>query len=63
MQTNGIVYRLSDDGSVPWTKTVIHKFTGPPDGSVPVGVLVMAPSGDFWHDLRGRDNNMGSVFN
>ncbi len=60
---NGIIFRLSDDGGVPWTETVIHKFTGPPDGSVPVGVLVMAPSGElFGTTLEGGANDMGSVF-
>src|SRR5262245_27235564 len=59
---NGVIYRLTDDGSIPWTETVIHKFTGPPDGSVPVGVIVISPSGDlFGTTLEGGAHDMGSV--
>ena len=60
---NGVIYRLTDDGSIPWTETIIHKFTGPPDGSVPVGVIVISPSGDlFGTTLEGGAHDMGSVF-
>lgn len=62
---NGIVYSLTppDDGSVPWTESVLHKFTGPPDGETPASSLVMLSSGMlFGTTLEGGANNVGSVF-
>jgi uncharacterized repeat protein (TIGR03803 family) len=63
LNDDGVIYRLTDDGGAPWTETIIHKFTGPPDGSVPVGVLVISPSGDlFGTTLEGGAHDMGCVF-
>ena len=46
-----------------WTEVILHKFTGPPDGSVPVSSVVLtAPGRLFGTTLEGGANDMGSVF-
>ena len=45
------------------TEVILHKFTGPPDGSVPVSSVVLtAPGRLFGTTLEGGANDMGSVF-
>ena len=62
---NGIVFSLTppDGGGAPWTESVLHKFTGQPDGAVPVSSLIIASSGDlFGTTEEGGAHNMGAVF-
>jgi uncharacterized repeat protein (TIGR03803 family) len=59
---NGIVFRLTPNGTE-WTEVILHKFTGPPDGSVPVSSVVLtAPGRLFGTTLEGGANDMGSAF-
>jgi hypothetical protein len=42
----GVVYRLTPPATGSgWTETVIHSFTGPPDGEFPQAALTVAPDG------------------
>ena len=60
---NGIVFSLTPDGGTGFTEVILHKFTGPPDGSVPVSSVVLtAPGRLFGTTLEGGANDMGSVF-
>ena len=43
----GVVYELSPAGSG-WTETVIHSFSGSPDGSVPSGGLIFDAAGNLY---------------
>jgi hypothetical protein len=42
---NGIVFSLIPDGGTGFTEVILHKFTGPPDGSVPVSSVVLTAPG------------------
>ena len=61
---NGVVYSLTppDDGTVPWTESVLHKFQGQPDGAVPVCSLVFLSGDLFGTTEEGGTHNMGTVF-
>lgn len=60
---NGIVYSLIPDGGGTWTESGVHKFDGPPDGSVPVSPLVISSSGTLvGTTLEGGVRDMGAVF-
>ena len=60
---NGIVFSLTPDGGTGFTEVILHNFTGPPDGSVPVrSVVLTAPGRLFGTTLEGGANDMGSAF-
>lgn len=62
---NGIVYKLTppEAGGGPWTESALHKFSGTPDGAVPVCSLVVSPSGELLGTTEeGGTHNMGTVF-
>ncbi len=60
---NGIVFSLIPDGGTGFTEVILHKFTGPPDGSVPVSPVVLTGPGRlFGTTLEGGANDMGSAF-
>jgi uncharacterized repeat protein (TIGR03803 family) len=62
---NGIVYRLTPPEGTggPWRGSVLHKFSGQPDGAVPVSSLTLSPSGDlFGTTEEGGAHNKGTVF-
>jgi uncharacterized repeat protein (TIGR03803 family) len=60
---NGVVFSLTPDGGTGFTEVILHKFTGPPDGSVPVSPVVLtAPGRLFGTTLEGGANDMGSAF-
>jgi len=60
---NGVVYSLTPDGGTGFTEVILHKFTGPPDGSVPVSSVVLtAPGRLIATTLEGGANDMGSAF-
>ena len=44
----GTAYEFSPDGRGGWTETVLHDFTGAPDGSVPHGGLIMDHAGNLY---------------
>lgn len=60
---NGIVFSLTPDGGTGFTEVILHNFTGPPDGSVPVSSVVLtAPGRLVGTTLEGGANDMGSAF-
>src|SRR6478752_3202409 len=60
---NGIVFSLTPDGGTGFTEVILHKFTGTPDGSVPVSSVVLtAPGRLVGTTLEGGANDMGSAF-
>ena len=55
----GTVFEVSPSGQ----ETVLHSFTGPPDGSVPVGGMVRDAAGNLYGTTEeGGVNSEGSVF-
>ena len=56
---NGVVFSLIPDGGTGFTEVVLHRFTGPPDGSVPVSSVVLtAPGRLVGTTLEGGANDM-----
>jgi len=56
---NGIVYKIDRSGNF----TVLHSFTGEPDGNSPYGALVMDSAGSLYGTTRhGGSAQRGSVF-
>jgi uncharacterized repeat protein (TIGR03803 family) len=55
----GTIFRLDATGK----ETILHTFTGTADGAVPVGGLVLDPSGNLYGTTtQGGANNAGVVF-
>jgi uncharacterized repeat protein (TIGR03803 family) len=63
-QTNGgIVYKLSPSQGGGWTQTILHLFSDPPDGSLPIGTLIMDRSGNLYGTTQaGGTVDGGTVF-
>jgi uncharacterized repeat protein (TIGR03803 family) len=62
---NGIVFEISPppSGSTTWTETILHRFTGTPDGLNPQSRLVMASDGSlFGTTNRGGKNGLGTAY-
>jgi uncharacterized repeat protein (TIGR03803 family) len=57
MYGQGVVYRISPNGDS-WTYTVLHHFSGAPDGSGPWGGVILGNDGN----LYGTTSNGGSAF-
>jgi uncharacterized repeat protein (TIGR03803 family) len=59
----GIVYKLAPNSSGGWTLTVLHTFTGPPDGAFPSGELTRDAQGYLYGTTQqGGASNLGIVF-
>jgi uncharacterized repeat protein (TIGR03803 family) len=62
----GTVFELSPNANGTWTETVLHAFTGNPDGANPEGGLVMDPSGNLYGTTifggNGAPQGFGAVF-
>ena len=59
----GIVYMLTPSSNGPWTKTVLHDFTGYPDGAVPLGGMIFDNAGNLYSTTQyGGSANSGTVF-
>jgi len=60
---DGTVFELSPSGSG-WTETVIHSFTGAPDGAEPWGSLVFDAAGNLYGTTQhgGTPSDGGVVF-
>ncbi|HWU54868.1 MAG TPA: choice-of-anchor tandem repeat GloVer-containing protein [Rhizomicrobium sp.] len=55
----GVLFRLAPDG----TGTVLHTFTGKPDGAAPLGTLVRDATGNLYGTASlGGANNSGTIF-
>jgi uncharacterized repeat protein (TIGR03803 family) len=59
----GIVYKLAPNSSGGWTLSVLHTFTGPPDGENPSGELTRDAQGYLYGTTTsGGASNLGTVF-
>jgi uncharacterized repeat protein (TIGR03803 family) len=62
----GTVYELSPPSVGSWTETILHSFSagiGDPDGSNPVGGVVLDSSGNLYGTTSaGGQANAGTVF-
>lgn len=62
---NGMVFELTPPGidGAFWIETIIHQFSGKPDGAVSEGRLVVTTSGAlFGTTWAGGTQNLGSIF-
>jgi uncharacterized repeat protein (TIGR03803 family) len=62
---NGVVFEISPPtaGSTTWTETILHRFTGTPDGLNPQSRLVMTSDGAlFGTTNRGGANGLGTAY-
>ncbi len=57
----GVVYKLTRSGSS-WTESVLHAFSGSPDGANPGGALVFDRAGNLYGTCNGGSVNDGAVF-
>jgi uncharacterized repeat protein (TIGR03803 family) len=56
---NGTIFKITPGGTI----TVLHSFTGNPDGSVPYAGLIQATDGNFYGTTnQGGDFFVGAVF-
>ena len=59
----GVVFKLSPNSGGGWHETVLHTFTGTPDGAVPGGNLIFDASGNIYGTTSiGGPNGNGTVF-
>jgi uncharacterized repeat protein (TIGR03803 family) len=60
----GVVFKLTPSSQGKWTYTVLHRFTGPPDGAVPNAGLIFDQSGKHLYGttILGGANGVGTVF-
>jgi uncharacterized repeat protein (TIGR03803 family) len=59
----GVVFKLKANSSGGWTLTVLHVFTGTPDGQSPQGELTRDAQGYLYGTTRqGGASNLGTVF-
>jgi uncharacterized repeat protein (TIGR03803 family) len=55
---SGVIFELSPTASGPWQETVLHKFTGGNDGTLPFGGLVFDGSGNLYGtSVEGGDTS------
>jgi len=60
--SDGAVYMLSPSGGQ-WTETILHQFSGNPDGDTPDSLLTMTSDGRLFGTTQlGGSKNLGSVF-
>jgi len=61
----GVVFKMSPSPAGGWTETVLHAFTGAPDGSDPEAGLILKAGALYGTTVRGGtgpDGGMGTVF-
>jgi uncharacterized repeat protein (TIGR03803 family) len=59
----GAVFELEPGSGGNWTETVLHKFSGPPDGQYPVAGIILDASGNLYSTTEsGGAFRDGSVF-
>jgi uncharacterized repeat protein (TIGR03803 family) len=52
----GVVFQLAPTPSGPWTETVLHAFTGAPDGAFPLGGVTLDSAGNVYGStINGGD--------
>jgi len=59
----GTIYQLTPGAHGSWTESVIHAFSGAPDGGLPYSGMVSGPSGTYFGaSVHGGMDDEGSVF-
>lgn len=53
----GVVFELSPTSTGPWKETVLHTFSGGPDGGNPFDSLLLAPDGSIYGTAQRGGNN------
>ena len=63
MANRGVVFELTPSGSG-WTETVLHSFTGSPDGAYPSSGMTFDPAGNLYGTTQsgGCSTGCGTVF-
>jgi uncharacterized repeat protein (TIGR03803 family) len=59
---HGVVFELSPSGGGLWTETVIHAFTGMPDGAFPASSLIFDSHGNLYGTAGQGAYGVGAVF-
>jgi uncharacterized repeat protein (TIGR03803 family) len=57
----GTIFRLAPTAGVPWNETVLHNFTGPPEGQYPTAALV-SEAGSFYGATKFGGTGAGTIF-
>jgi uncharacterized repeat protein (TIGR03803 family) len=59
---SGVIFKLSPNGGQ-WTESIVHSFSGPPDGGFSYNGMVVDPFGNFYGaTVHGGDDNDGCVY-
>ena len=59
----GTIFELTPGGQGRWTESVVHAFTGPPDGSSPYSGMVADRAGNFYGaTVNGGADGEGAVY-
>jgi len=60
----GLVFKLTPNGSGPWTETILHAFTGNEDGAIPEGLSIDAAGSLYGTTFAGGNPscNCGVVY-
>jgi uncharacterized repeat protein (TIGR03803 family) len=59
----GVVYKLAPNSSGGWIITILHLFTGTPDGAYPTGELTRDPQGYLYGTTEnGGTSDLGTAF-
>ena len=59
----GTVFQLTIGGDGQWKETLLHSFSGPPDGDTPIGTLVLDGEGNLYGtSFYGGVYDAGTVF-
>lgn len=60
---SGIIFKLTPVAAGQWTETVVHAFSGPPDGGFAYNGMVVDAFGNFYGaTVHGGQNDDGSVY-
>jgi len=58
---SGVVFELSPQGNGTWTETVLHSFSGNPDGTEPRGAIALDAKGNLYGATSGGGGNTEGI--